>query len=426
MLSRARTKEETPSIMVAEIKLPRKKSRAASERRRPPLSRVAIWAPLLVVLALAIALTFGIWRHMQEKRQQEEFAKKTSEVSAEFIVAKRDSKPQELILPGNIAAVEEATIYARANGYIKRWLVDIGARVTSGQLLAEIETPEVEQQLLQAAGALKQSEANFEIARVTAQRWKELVEQKVVSKQENDEKQSTFQAATASLAAAKANVGQLQQLLAFNQVTAPFSGTITTRKIDVGALVSAGGGSAGTPLFTLARADPVETYVRVPEENAPSIRDGMAANIIVQELKKRDFTGKVVRNSGALDFQSRTLLTQVEIQNHDGTLLAGMYAQVKFTLADKNAPLIIPSTAFVFRGTGTQVVILDKDNKVHWQRISAGRDFGTRMEVTKGLEENARVVLNPTDDLREGLQVTPKPADQGKSGSSGEGSSDGN
>jgi RND family efflux transporter MFP subunit len=406
--------------MVAEIKPSRKTSRktspAASERRSPPLSRVAIWAPLLVVLALALALTFGIWSHLQEKRKQQEFAKKTSEVSAEFVEAKRDSRPHELILPGNIAAVEEATIYARANGYIKRWLVDIGARVKSGQLLAEIETPELEQQLAQALGTLKQSEANFEIARVTAQRWKELVEQKVVSKQENDEKQSTFQAAAASLTAAKASVGQLKQLVAFNQVTAPFAGTITSRKIDVGALVSEGSGTVGTPLFALARTDPVEIYVRVPEENAPSIKDGMTAVIEVRELKKRDFTGKVVRNSGALDFQTRTLLTEVEIQNPQGTLLAGMYAEVKFTLIDANAPLIIPSTAFVFRGSGTQVVILDKNNKVHWQRISVGRDFGTRMEVTNGLKENARVVLNPTDDLREGLQVTPKPADKDKSG----------
>jgi len=374
------------------------------------MSRVAIWAPLLIVLALAIALTFGIWRHVQEKREQQEFARKTAEVSVEYVSVKHDDKPHELVLPGNIAAVEEATIYARANGYIKRWLVDIGARVTSGQLLAEIETPELEQQLAQAVGTLKQSQANFEIARITAQRWKELFDQKVVSKQENDEKQTTFEAAAASLTAAKANVGQLQQLVAFNQVTAPFSGTITTRRIDVGALVSAGSGTAGTPLFSLARTDPVEIYVRVPEESAPLIQDGMAAKIVVQELKQREFVGRVVRNSRALDFQSRTLLTEVEIQNHEGTLLAGMYAQVKFTLVDAKAPLIIPSTAFVFRGTGTQVVTIDKDNKIHWQRITAGRDFGTRMEVTGGLEENSRVVVNPTDDLSEGLVVQPKPA----------------
>ena len=374
------------------------------------MSRVAIWAPLLIVLALAIALTFGIWRHVQEKRKQQEFARKTAEVSVEYVSVKHDDKPHELVLPGNIAAVEEATIYARANGYIKRWLVDIGARVTSGQLLAEIETPELEQQLAQAVGTLKQSQANFEIARITAQRWKELFDQKVVSKQENDEKQTTFEAAAASLTAAKANVGQLQQLVAFNQVTAPFSGTITTRRIDVGALVSAGIGTAGTPLFSLARTDPVEIYVRVPEESAPLIQDGMAAKIVVQELKQREFVGRVVRNSRALDFQSRTLLTEVEIQNHEGTLLAGMYAQVKFTLVDAKAPLIIPSTAFVFRGTGTQVVTIDKDNKIHWQRITAGRDFGTRMEVTGGLEENSRVVVNPTDDLSEGLVVQPKPA----------------
>jgi len=374
------------------------------------MSRVAIWAPLLIVLALAIALTFGIWRHVQEKRKQQEFARKTAEVSVEYVSVKHDDKPHELVLPGNIAAVEEATIYARANGYIKRWLVDIGARVTSGQLLAEIETPELEQQLAQAVGTLKQSQANFEIARITAQRWKELFDQKVVSKQENDEKQTTFEAAAASLTAAKANVGQLQQLVAFNQVTAPFSGTITTRRIDVGALVSAGSGTAGTPLFSLARTDPVEIYVRVPEESAPLIQDGMAAKIVVQELKQREFVGRVVRNSRALDFQSRTLLTEVEIQNHEGTLLAGMYAQVKFTLVDAKAPLIIPSTAFVFRGTGTQVVTIDKENKIHWQRITAGRDFGTRMEVTGGLEENSRVVVNPTDDLSEGLVVQPKPA----------------
>ena len=374
------------------------------------MSRVAIWAPLLIVLALAIALTFGIWRHVQEKRKQQEFARKTAEVSVEYVSVKHDDKPHELVLPGNIAAVEEATIYARANGYIKRWLVDIGARVTSGQLLAEIETPELEQQLAQAVGTLKQSQANFEIARITAQRWKELFDQKVVSKQENDEKQTTFEAAAASLTAAKANVGQLQQLVAFNQVTAPFSGTITTRRIDVGALVSAGSGTAGTPLFSLARTDPVEIYVRVPEESAPLIQDGMAAKIVVQELKQREFVGRVVRNSRALDFQSRTLLTEVEIQNHEGTLLAGMYAQVKFTLVDAKAPLIIPSTAFVFRGTGTQVVTIDKDNKIHWQRITAGRDFGTRKEVSGGLEENSRVVVNPTDDLSEGLVVQPKPA----------------
>jgi RND family efflux transporter MFP subunit len=415
--------------MVAAIKSPPKKSpnknpNKASERRSPPLSRVAIWAPLLVVLALAIALTFGIWRHVQEQRQQQEFAKKTSEVSVEYVNVKRDDKPHELALPGNIAAVEEATIYARANGYIKRWLVDIGARVTSGQLLAEIETPELEQQLAQAVGTLKQSEANFEIARITAQRWKELFDKKVVSKQENDEKQTTFEAAAANLSAAKANVGQLQQLVAFNQVTAPFAGTITLRKIDVGALVSSGGGAAGTPLFTLARTDPVEIYVRVPEENAPSIHDGMAAKIVVQELKQREFEGKVVRNSRALDFQSRTLLTEVEIQNHEGTLLAGMYAQVKFTLIDSNAPLIIPSTAFVFRGSGTQVVTIDKDNKIHWQRITAGRDFGVRMEVTGGLKENSKVVVNPTDDLQEGLLVQPKPAKEQQTPAGGQQSSE--
>ena len=218
---------------------------------------------------------------------------------------------------------------------------------------------------------------------MTAQRWKDLVERRVVSRQENDEKQAAFQAAIAALAAARADVARLEQLQGFSQVTAPFAGKITSRKIDIGALVSSGSGTAGTALFGLARTDPVDIFVSVPQSSAPLIRDGMAAKIIVQELHGRDFEGFVIRNAGALDPQSRTLLTKVEIPNHDGVLLAGMFAQVKFTLVDEKAPLLIPSPAFVFRSTGSQVATLDKSNKIHWQNITVGRDLGTQIEVTE-------------------------------------------
>lgn len=394
--------------MVAEIKTPptprKPETPAEQQRRRIPTSRVAIWAPFIAVLVLGIALTYGIWRHIQAVEEQKKFAQKTAEVAADYFVAKRDSKPHHLVLPGNIVAVEEATLYARSNGYIKRWLVDIGDNVRAGQLLAEIETPEVEQQLSQARQTARQSEANLDIARVSAQRWQELLDRKVVSKQDNDEKQSAYQAAAANLAGAKANVAQLEQLEAYNQVTAPFAGRITSRRIDVGALVSAGGGS-GTPLYTLARTDPLDIYTRVPQGDAPLIVDGMKAMIAVPEMHGREFEGKVIRNSGALDAQSRTLLTEVEVPNTKGELLAGMYTQVKFELVDKSAPILIPQSAFVFRNTGTQVALIDKDNKIHWQKISVDRDYGTELEVTSGLEENARVVLNPTDDLTEGLVI---------------------
>jgi len=204
-------------------------------------------------------------------------------------------------------------------------------------------------------------------------------------------------------------------------VTAPFDGTITSRKIDVGSLVSQGSGTAGTVLFTLAQTDPLRIFVDVPQAEAPLIQVGMEAKILVQERANRDFTGKVTRTAGAIDPTSRTLLTEVEIPNHDGALFAGMYAQVKFTLTNSEAPISIPANAFVFRSDGAQVAVVTNENKIHWQQISVGRDFGTRMEALKGLEENARVVVNPTDDLTEGLAVDvkqPTPKTQAEAGQS--------
>jgi membrane fusion protein, multidrug efflux system len=384
---------------------------AAGQRLRPPVRRIAVWGPFLVVLALAIGLVFGIWRHVQQNREQEEFRKTISQVTVSFVTIHRNAKPRELILPSNIVAVEQATIYARATGYVARWLVDIGDVVQEGQVLAELATPDLDQQLAQARQQQNQAQANFEIARVTAQRWMELVEKKVVSKQEDDEKQSAYQAAAATLNAAKANVEILVALQAFKNVTAPFAGRITSRAIDVGTLVSAGSGSVGTVLYTLAKTNPLDIFVTVPQTNVPSIHAGLAVRLLAPEYLDRVFEAKVIRTAGALDPASRTLLTEVEIPNDDGALYAGMYAQVKFTLQDQTNPLTIPANTFVFKTEGSQVAMLTKGNKIHWQKIQTGRDFGTEMEVLAGLEENAQVVVNPTDDLTEGLPVQAKPAD---------------
>ena len=381
---------------------------------RPPVSRIAIWAPLVAVLLLGLGLVYGIWHHIQQKREQEEFAKQTSGTSVEYKEARRESKARDLILPGNITAVQETTIYARANGYVARWLVDIGDEVKEGQLLAELATPEVDQQLAQAKDQLNTAQANFELARVTAQRWAELYAKKVVSHQEFDQYQSNYQASAATMSAAQANVRVLTETQGFKQVTAPFAGRITARKVDVGSLVSAGSGTAGTALYTLAMTDPLDIYVSVPQTNVPSIHDGLDVDLLVPEYPSRKFTAKVVRTAGALDPTSRTMLTEVEIPNKDGALYAGMYAQVKFSLPNPDGPLVIPANAFAFRVEGAQVATLTNDNKIHWQSLKMGRDFGTEMEVASGLEAGAKVVLNPTDDLKEGLQVQAKPADEKK------------
>lgn len=399
--------------MVAEIKnAPPSRAKTETERRLPrraPQRRVAIWGPLLVVLALALMLVAGIWRHIQQSHAQRQFAQNTGKVSVEVLEAKRDQKPHDLLLPGNITAVQETTIYARANGYVARWLVDIGDNVKSGQLLAELETPELDKQLAAAQGTLKQSQANFELARVTAQRWQDLAQKQVVSKQDNDDRQGSYQASAATVSANKADVERLQELQAFKEITAPFDGRITSRKVDVGSLVSEGSGTTGTVLFTLAQIDPLRIFIDVPQSDSTLIQVGMEAKILVRERANRDFTGKVTRTAGALDPNSRTLRVEVQIPNHDGALFAGMYAQVKFVLQDANAPIIIPADMFVFRTDGPQVAIVTKENKIHWQKIEVGRDFGNYMEVLKGLDEGAQVVLNPTDDLTEGLTVEAKP-----------------
>jgi RND family efflux transporter MFP subunit len=418
--------------MVAEVKTAPGKQRETSPptrtRRRAPERRIAIWGPLLVVLALALMLIAGIWRHLSQEHAQKQFSQQMGKTSVDVVNVKADSKPHQLWLPGNIVANLETTIFARANGYVAKWLVDIGDHVKSGQVLAELETPELDQELQTARGNLKQAQANYDLAQITAKRWQQLADKLVVSKEDNDTRQSNYHAAEATLNANKATVGQFEALQAFKHVTAPFDGIITSRKIDVGSLVSQGSGAAGTPLFALAQTDPVRIFVDVPQSDAPLVTVGMEAKLFVRERPKRDFTGKVIRTAGAIDPTSRTMLTEVEIPNHDGALFTGMYAKVKFTLTNPNGPITIPANAFVFRAEGPLVAVVTNENKIHWQPIEVGRDFGTYMEVLKGLDENARVAMNPTDDLTEGLQVQPVEASakqkaQASPGSSQEGQS---
>jgi len=366
----------------------------------PPMRNIAVWGPIAAVTFVAILVILGAWHRVSQRREEKDFVQRTTQLQVNVATAQRDAKPKELVLPGTFDAFNQTTIFPRSNGYVKSWKVDIGDNVKAGQLLAEIEEPEVDQQLAQAR-------AQQEIAKVTADRWRDLLDRKVVSKQEYDQNEKAYEAANA-------NLQQLEKIQGFQQVVAPFTGKITARNIDVGTLVTAGTGNSGTPLFNMVQSDPLRVYVFVPQTNAASMREGLKAKILVQERPGQDFEGTVTRTAGALDPTSRTMQVEVQVPNHDGNLYAGMYGQVKFLLPDDNAPIVVPADAFVFRAQGPQVVTVTNDNRIHWQKISVGRDFGTRLEVLDGLAENTKVVINPNDDLVEGIQVQVKPAEKPK------------
>jgi RND family efflux transporter MFP subunit len=360
-----------------------------------PTRSAAVWVPIVIASILVLLVIIGAWHRIRSRHEQEEYSKEATELAVNVVTAKRDSKPKELVLPGNIDAFKETILYPRSNGYVKNWKVDIGDNVKEGQLLAEIETPEVDQQLAQ-------SKANYDLADSTATRWRELAAKKVVADQDRDEKETAKRSA-------QANLEQLQKTQEFNKIIAPFAGKITSRRVDVGALVS-----ATTPLFSIAQSDPLRVYVYAPQTNAPSIKEGLQAQIIVQEMPGQTFDGMVTRTAGALDPSSRSMQLEVLVPNHDGKLFPGMYGQVKFLLPDANAPIVIPSNAFVFRTEGPQVAVVTADHHIHWQSIHVGRDFGTQMEVLDGLKENTNVVMNPTDDLQEGIEVKVKPPEKPK------------
>jgi RND family efflux transporter MFP subunit len=364
----------------------------------PPARSAAVWGPIAAAGVLALFVVIGVWRHMRAHNEQERFAQQINRLTVDVVNAQRDEKPNDLILPGTFQAFKETTIYARANGYVKDWKADIGDNVKEGQLLAEIETPELDQQVAQA-------KASNDIAKITADRWRDLVAKKVVSKQEYDQNEKAYEGA-------KANYEQLQKLQGFKQIVAPFDGKISTRFVDFGTLVTAGSGSTGTPLFGIVQSDPLRVYVFAPQENAPSLHEGLSAKILLQEFPGQEFEGMVTRTAGALDPQSRTMQVEVQVPNHDGKLYAGMYGQVKFLLVDQNASIVVPANAFLFRKEGPQVATIKNKDRIHWQNIRVGRDFGDRIEVLDGLNENTKVVMNPTDDLREGVQVEVKSTEE--------------
>jgi RND family efflux transporter MFP subunit len=307
-----------------------------------------------------------------------------------------------LTLPAEAKALVEAPIYARTSGYLKRYLVDIGAQVKAGDLLAEIDTPELNQELAQSRAQLAQADAALVLARTTAARWADLVKTSSVSEQEAAEKKADLELKSATVEAARASVRRLEDLQSFERVTAPFAGTITARGTDVGQLVAA---SNGKELFRLAQTGTLRVYVRVPQAAAQGVALGQMAELTIPELPGRVFPAKVVRTSGAMSADSRTLLTELEVDNSRGEILAGTYVQVRLAEAKLDPTSTLPANTLLFRAEGPQVGVVGADGKVELRAVTLGRDFGPTVEIVGGVGPTDRVILNPADSLVGGTIV---------------------
>lgn len=313
----------------------------------------------------------------------------------------------EIVLPGNLTAYSETPIYARTNGYVKSWGTDIGAQVKEGDVMAELEAPDVDAQLRQSNATLAQARANLEIAKLNFGREDNLLKTKVISQQEFDQSRTNLEAMDAAVQAAAANAQNLTVQQGFQKITAPFAGVVTKRNIDVGSLVSGNGNSSssGQELFHIARTDILRVFIQVPQAYSAQVKIDTAAWLDLSQFPGEKFQGKIAHVSGALDAATRTLMTEVQVPNADGRLYPGSYANVHLILPVANAARIIPVNTVIFRSQHTQVGVVDGSGVVHLKDITLGRDFGTSFEVTSGLEAQDRVIVNPSDSLADGQTV---------------------
>jgi membrane fusion protein, multidrug efflux system len=332
----------------------------------------------------------------------------TTEISEQFVkVVTPSALPatRKVTLPGTLVGQTESPIYARSTGYVAHWYKDIGDTVKQGELLASVETPEVDRQLSQAQATRQQVQASLGLAATSAQRWETLRSHDAVSQQELDEKQSALAQAKADLAAADAEVGRLQELERFKSVVAPFSGVITRRNIDIGALVDAGSEGPGKELFMLAKVDVLKTYVYVPEAYSQRISAGQQVKVTLAELPGQTFTGTVARTSDAIDTTTRSMQIEVDLPNPTGALKPGAYADVELDLPSSGAA-VIPANTLLFRGEGLRVAVVGSDGIVHLRPVTVGEDYGTTLQIIQGVSATDRLVLNPPDSLEDGQHVS--------------------
>ena len=371
-------------------------------------SKVKIWSlRLLPVAILLVALGVGIVPRLRASAATHEQTQALAIPTVSVVNPEQLALERPIDLPADVQPYQNVAINARISGYIGKWTADIGTHVTAGQLLAVIEAPEVDAQLAQAKADAATALANYDIARTTAQRWQELVKSNSVSRQEADTNTSAMKARDAALIAARANVDRLSKMQSFEKVFAPFTGVVTDRSVDVGRLIDSGAPNGGAnQLFHLVETDKLRVFINVPQDAVRNAGVGTTAALTLAPWPGRTFSGVVARTTGAIDPISRTLRVEVDVDNPDGAILPGAYASVRLNAKDAEARLSIPVSALLFRPDGVQVATINAANRVAMQTVTLGRDFGTRIEISTGLDEHARVVSNPSDAIATGEFVT--------------------
>jgi RND family efflux transporter MFP subunit len=383
-----------------------------SSSTTPALTDARLRRYVLIGVCIALVLAaWGILSRLMARNALEGQATDAAIVNVATVYPSRGPASDTLVLPGAVTAFYEAPIYARTNGYLLTWYTDIGASVKKGQLLADIDTPEVDQQLRQAEADLATAEANYQLARTTNRRWQGLLATQSVSQQDADERAGDAAAKAAARQAAAANVARLKDLESFKRVVAPFDGVVTQRNTDIGALINAGE-TPGNALFRVADTHRLRIYVSVPQSYAGGVHPGMQAQLTFADHPGRQFAAEVASTARALDATSRTLQVELQIDNSRGELFPGSYADVHFTFPASTTTLRVPVNTVLFRAQGLLVAVVDSHNHVHLRRITEGRDFGTQIEVLSGLEPSDRLILNPPDSITDDTQVrvvTPAP-----------------
>lgn len=382
---------------------PEDSRRDAPQRELPSIARIRRYALIGLICALLLAV-WGVWSRVTARNR---LGRQTNEQAIPTVIVQHPATSpgtQELVLPGSVQAFVEAPIYARTSGYLKNWQTDIGARVHKGQLLAEIDTPEVDQQLRQAQADLATAKANSHLAQSTNERWQGLLANHAVSQQDADTRAGEAAATKATAASAAANVARLQELESFKHVVAPFDGVVTARNTDIGALITAGQGAAAS-LFRVADTRKLRIYVQVPEPYAALMKPGLEVELHFNEHPTHNYSATLVRTAEALDPAARTLQVELQEDNSGGELFPGAYTEAHFKLPGNADGLLVPATALIFRAEGLQVAVLAEHNRIQLRTIAEGRDFGTTVEVLSGLSHDEQVVINPPDSLSDGAAV---------------------
>ena len=371
-----------------------------------PRSKHGALVAVVVLIVVAGIVIAGIVPRLKAKAALRIETYDLAVPTVNVIHPKLGAPQTEIVLPGNIQAFIDSPIYARTNGYLKKRYVDLGAHVKAGQLLADIETPEVDQQLDQARADLNTAQANYHLSEITASRYRDLSKTDSVSKQDVDNAIGDFEAKKAMMASARSNVKRLEQLQSFEKIYAPFDGVITARNTDVGHLIDSGAaGGTGTELFHVAETKTLRVFINVPQQYSQAAKPGLAADLTLQEFAGRRFKGRLVRTADSIDLASRTLLVEVDVDNPSGELLPGAYGQVHLMVTSRASTVILPVSALLFRSEGLEAGTVESGNRAELRKVMLGRDFGTEVEVISGVTATDSVIVNPPDSLASGETV---------------------